>query len=343
MLTLKLLKHIPAVSRSSQQELSSWNLSITRGVKVAVVGAAGGIGQPLSLLLKLNPLITELSLHDKSDTKGIAADLSHICTASTVRAFNGDTELVCALESASIVVVPAGMPRKPGMDRSELLDVNANVASTVARAVSNVCPSALLAFITNPVNAIVPIVAEVLKQEDAYDPKRLFGVTTLDVVRAKTFIGALLNVDPDTVRVPVIGGHAGQTILPLLSQCEPELRLDADKKAELVSRIQEAGTEVVKAKAGKGSATLSMAYSASRFVNSLLRAINNEEDIIECAYVQSTLSEAEFFASPVLLGPAGIKKNLELPPLDEDEEERLDSLIVQLNKEITDGVKLVAC
>lgn len=343
MLSLKLLKHISAVPPLSQLKWNLWNYGIRRGIKVAVVGAAGGIGQPLSLLLKLNPLITELSLYDKVDTKGVAADLSHICTSSTVRSYFGQKQLIGALECASIVVVPAGMPRKPGMDRSELLEANASVASIVAKAVSNACPTALLAFITNPVNTIVPIVAEVLKQEDAYDPKRLFGVTTLDVVRAKTFIAELLGVDPHTVSIPVIGGHAGKTILPLLSQCDPKLDLDSAEKAQLVSRIQDAGTEVVRAKAGKGSATLSMAYAAAHFVNSLLRAINNEENIIECAYVQSDLSEAEFFASPVLLGPKGIKKNLDLPEMDEEEEQRFEDMIVQLNKEIEDGVKLVAC
>ena len=77
-------------------------------------------------------------------------------------------------------------------------------------------------------------------------------VTTLDVVRSNTFIGELKGVDPQLVDVPVIGGHAGITILPLLSQVTPKMSFTADQIASLTERIQNAGTEVVKAKAGKG-------------------------------------------------------------------------------------------
>lgn len=74
-----------------------------------------------------------------------------------------------------------------------------------------------------------------------YDPCRLFGVTTLDVVRARTFIGEILEVDPKAVNIPVIGGHSGITILPLLSQCSPPLALSDDEAKALVTRIQNAG------------------------------------------------------------------------------------------------------
>ncbi|MCH5141970.1 malate dehydrogenase, partial [Mammaliicoccus sciuri] len=74
--------------------------------------------------------------------------------------------------------------------------------------------------ITNPVNTTVPIAAEVLKKAGVYDKRRLFGVTTLDVIRSETFVAELKDKDPGDVRVPVIGGHSGVTILPLLSQVE---------------------------------------------------------------------------------------------------------------------------
>ena len=72
--------------------------------------------------------------------------------------------------------------------------------------------------ISNPVNSTVPIAAEVFKAAGTYDPAKLFGVTTLDVVRANTFIAEAKKLDVEEVDVPVIGGHAGITILPLLSQ-----------------------------------------------------------------------------------------------------------------------------
>jgi malate dehydrogenase len=81
--------------------------------KVAVLGASGGIGQPLSLLMKLNPLVTELSLYDIVNTPGVAADLSHINTHSTVKGFKG-ADLENALKGSEVVIIPAGVPRKPG-------------------------------------------------------------------------------------------------------------------------------------------------------------------------------------------------------------------------------------
>lgn len=88
-----------------------------------------------------------------------------------------------------------------------------------------------------------------------YDPRRLFGVTTLDVVRARTFYAGATGEDVAGVEVPVVGGHAGVTILPLFSQATPIKDLGAKLEA-LTTRTQDGGTEVVTAKAGKGSATL---------------------------------------------------------------------------------------
>ncbi|XP_068146869.1 uncharacterized protein [Drosophila tropicalis] len=327
----------PALQQKQQYDL---NQQRRRSLQVSVVGASGGIGQALSLLLKLNPLIDTLVLHDVAHTKGVGADLSHICTSPTVKSYAGEKELKTALKDSDIVVVPAGRPRRPGMDRKDLLESNANVAIAVAMAVSSICPSAFLAVITNPVNIIVPIVRDILKSQDSYDPKRLFGITTLDVVRAKTFLGQSLCVDPKNINIPVIGGHSDITILPLFSQCNPPFKGDETERKELIERVQTGGSEVVKAKAGNGSATLSMAFAAAQFVGSLVKGIKNEnEPIIECAFVESNVTSLEFFASPVILGPSGIKDIPRLPELDELESQMLQSMLPVLLKDIEQGVK----
>lgn len=81
---------------------------------MAVLGASGGIGQPLSLLLKLSPLISDLSLYDIQHAKGVAADLSHIETRAKVQAYAGKEQLADVLKGMDLVVIPAGVPRKPG-------------------------------------------------------------------------------------------------------------------------------------------------------------------------------------------------------------------------------------
>lgn len=84
-------------------------------MKVAVLGAAGGIGQPLALLLKTNPLVSHLSLYDIVHTPGVAADLSHICSPAVVSGHMGHDQLEKCLSGSHVVVIPAGVPRKPGM------------------------------------------------------------------------------------------------------------------------------------------------------------------------------------------------------------------------------------
>jgi malate dehydrogenase len=169
------------------------------------------------------------------------------------------------------------------------------------------------------------------------DPKRIFGVSTLDIVRANTFIGEASGVDPLKVNIPVIGGHSGVTIIPLLSQATPSVKFPQDKVQALTERIQEAGTEVVKAKAGAGSATLSMAYAGARFALALCRAINGEKNVVECAYVRSDVTESKYFATPLLLGKNGIEKNLGIGKLNDYEKELLAKAIPELKKNIQAG------
>merc|ERR1719183_3029152 len=90
------------------------------------------------------------------------------------------------------------------------------------------------------------------------------GVTTLDVVRANKFVAEITGKNPADIAVPVIGGHAGVTIMPVFSQDPIAATISASKIPDLDKRTQDAGTEVVNAKGGKGSATLSMAYAGAR-------------------------------------------------------------------------------
>lgn len=319
------------------RQLSTSNVSNN---KVAVMGASGGIGQPLSMLLKLNPAVTKLNLYDIVHTPGVAADLSHIESRSEVAGFVGD-DLKASLEGMEIVVIPAGVPRKPGMTRDDLFNTNASIVANLATAAAEVCPDACLAIISNPVNSTVPIASEIFKKAGKYNPNKIFGVTTLDIVRANTFIANLKGLDPADVDCPVIGGHAGTTIMPLISQCTPPVEFPADQLKALTERIQDAGTEVVKAKAGAGSATLSMAYAAARFTDSLMKAKSGKE-VVECAYIASSVTEAPYFATPVKLGPNGVEANLGLGTLSAFEEEMMKAGLPDLIKQINKGIEFVA-
>ncbi|OED94780.1 malate dehydrogenase [Vibrio breoganii] len=306
-------------------------------MKVAVIGAAGGIGQALALLLKNNlPAGSDLALYDIAPvTPGVAADLSHIPTPVSVVGFSGQ-DPTPALEGADVVLISAGVARKPGMDRADLFNVNAGIVKSLAEKIAVVCPKACVGIITNPVNTTVAIAADVLKKAGVYDKRRLFGVTTLDVIRSETFVGQLKGLDPTQLEVPVIGGHSGVTILPLLSQVKG-VEFTSEEIASLTTRIQNAGTEVVEAKAGGGSATLSMGQAACRFGLSLVRALQGEANVVECAYVEGSGEHTRFFAQPVKLGTEGIEEVLGYGVLSEFERASLDDMLETLSGDIAKG------
>jgi len=308
----------------------------TRGFKVAVMGASGGIGQPLALLLKLDPKVTHLSLFDVVRTPGVAADISHCCTPAKTTGYVGMEEVGKSLEGAQIVVIPAGVPRKPGMTRDDLFNTNASIVKGLAEACAKHCPNAMFLIISNPVNSTVPIFANTMKKHGVYNPKRLFGVTTLDVVRANTFVAENQKTDVSKTKVPVIGGHAGTTILPLLSQV-PGAKFSEADIAALTHRIQFGGDEVVKAKDGAGSATLSMAYAGHVFASRLMDAMKGEKNVIECTFVENNVTDSLFFSTPVRLGPNGVEEVLPFGKISEFEQKGLDAMMPDLLAQIKKG------
>jgi len=123
------------------------------------------------------------------------------------------------------------------MTRDDLFKINAGIVRDLVKGVAEHCPNAFVLVISNPVNSTVPIAAEVMKGAGVFNPKKLFGVTTLDVVRAETFVQSLTGTrDPSKTVIPVIGGHSGETIVPLFSQAKPAVNIPEDKLDALTNR-----------------------------------------------------------------------------------------------------------
>ena len=150
-----------------------------------------------------------------------------------------------------------------------------------------ICPRAIMLVVTNPINAIVPFVAELLKAYGAFDAGRLFGVTTLDVVRAETFLAEVEgSVEAgDGRNVDVVGGHSPQTIVPLMSLARPRARVRAMVLERVVNRVRFGGREVYYAKEQNGGATLSTAYAVSRFTEAVCKGLQGDRGTVRCAYV----------------------------------------------------------
>lgn len=205
------------------------------------------------------------------------------------------------------------------------------------------CPNAHFLIISNPVNSTVPIFAETMKKAGVFNPKRLYGVTTLDVVRASRFVAEVKNLDPKDVKVTVVGGHSGVTIVPLLSQTG--LEFTKEELDALTHRIQFGGDEVVQAKNGTGSATLSMAYAGARMANSVLEAtVAGKKNVVEPSFVKSDIfakEGVEYFSTNIELGPEGVEKIHGLGEISDYEKELISKAIPELKKNITKGNNFV--
>merc|ERR1712039_165006 len=162
-----------------------------------------------------------------------------------------------------------------------------------------------------------------------------------DIVRANKFVHEITGVPVENIDVPVVGGHAGTTILPLFSQVPAAKSIPADKIPALDKHVQDAGTDVVNAKGGKGSATLSMAYAGAKFANAVLSGLAGTETT-ECAYVArdpDERSELPYFSSRVTFGTTGVQKVHDIGKLNEYERDRLLECVRTLRGEIDMGLE----
>lgn len=239
------------------------------------------------------------------------------------------------------------------MTRDDLFKINAGIVKGLIEGIAQFCPDAYILVISNPVNSTVPIAAEVLKKAGKFNPQKLFGVTTLDVVRAETFVqGITGSKDPSQTVIPVVGGHSGETIVPLFSQAKPAVKIPDDKLDALTNRVQFGGDEVVKAKDGAGSATLSMAYAGFRFAEKVLKAAKGETGVVEPTFVylpglpggDAIVKETglEYFSVPVELGKEGAKQAQNIvPSANAHEKKLLEACYAGLKGNITKGVEFV--
>lgn len=337
-------------ARSNRLFAAQRGMSVKAQFKVVVCGGAGGIGQPLSMLMAMNPHVKELCVQDVTmamvPPAGVAADLDHLEKPSKVTGYAIDPskpavdQLEECLKGADLLLIPAGMPRKPGMTRDDLFGINAGIAKGLVEACAKHCPNAVLGLIVNPVNSIVPAMATYYEKL-GLDPMKIVGVTTLDIVRANNFVAEKAGCCPSEVAVPVIGGHAGTSILALFSQDPIAAKLPEDLIKPLDVRTQNGGTEVVDAKAGKGSATLSMAYAGARFGGVVLQGLAGTPTD-ECCYVKSSVTDLPFFSSNVTFGKNGVETVHGLGELSAYEQERLVEASEQLKKEIQTGLDYAA-
>lgn len=304
--------------------------------RVAILGAAGNVGQPLAMMLKNSNYVDELALYDVRSTNSLAKELSQIDTKCQAISYD-EENLEEALQQANTVVIVANAPKCENLDFACMFKPNAQIIHDLTQAFSKVCPKAFLAIATNPLNSLVPIACEVLIRKRVFDERRVFGITTLDFMRANVYTARMIGARPETVKVPVIGGHSDKTIVPILSICDPATSFTKEEAMEITEYVQTASEDLLRAKK-PGILAMSSAFAIARFVISLARAKRNEPNIVECAYVKSNVfANLKYLATPLKLSPVGIEKNLGVPPLSEYEEINLQQASFLIKADIKRG------
>jgi malate dehydrogenase len=280
--------------------------------KITVVGA-GHVGATCAQLLAMKELAREVILVDIAEgiPQGKALDQWESAPVegfdSVVRGAN-DYSLS---EGSDIFIVTAGIARKPGMSRDDLLKTNANVIKAVSKEIKRIAPDSIIIMVTNPLD----VMAQVALEETGFPRERVIGMAgVLDTARYRSFIALELDVSIEDIQALVLGGH-GDTMVPLASYTSvsgiPLTQLLAQDRIDaLVERTRKGGGEIV-AYLKTGSAYYAPAASAVQMAEAIVK---DKRRILPCAaWLQGEYGMKDLFLGvPCLLGEGGLKKIVEV-------------------------------
>ncbi len=290
-----------------------------RRAKISVIGA-GNVGATTAQYCAMANLgdVVLLDIPQAGDMpKGKALDLFE---ASPLLGYNANitgTNDYADTANSDVVVVTAGIPRKPGMSRDDLLATNAKIVSSVAEQIAKTSPNAVVIVVSNPLDAMTQRMLEVTK----FPPERVIGQAgVLDAARFCAFIAMELNVAVEDVNAMLLGGH-GDTMVPLASCASvngiPVTQLiSAERMAEIVDRARTGGGEIVKL-LGTGSAFYAPAAATASMVEAIVRDQNRV--VAVAAYCDGAYGVDGYYVGvPVVLGDGGVKKIVELQMTDDE-------------------------
>jgi malate dehydrogenase len=292
--------------------------------KITVVGA-GHVGATCAQLLAMKELAREVILVDIAEgiPQGKALDQWESAPVEGFDSVVKGANDYSLSEGSDIFIVTAGIARKPGMSRDDLLKTNANVITAVSNEIKRVAPDSIIIMVTNPLD----VMAQVALETSGFPRERVIGMAgVLDTARYRSFIALELDVSIEDIQALVLGGH-GDTMVPLasytsvsgipLSQLLPQDRIDA-----LVERTRKGGGEIV-SYLKTGSAYYAPAASAVQMAEAIVK---DKRRILPCAaWLQGEYGMNDLYLGvPCLLGEGGLKKVLEVE-LSDDERKDLET------------------
>jgi malate dehydrogenase len=302
--------------------------------KISVVGA-GNVGASAALYLA-EAEMGDVTLVDivEGVAKGKALDLLE---AGPVRGYDtmiegsGDMRSVAG---SDLIVVTAGLPRKPGMSRTDLLKANADIIRGIAQAIKDHAPKAFVIVITNPLD----VMTYLLHRLTGFPRERVLGMAgVLDSTRFRSFLAAEIGVSIEDIQAMVLGGH-GDTMVPLVRYSTVggipiEKFIAKERLAEIVQRTRDGGAEIVKL-LQTGSAFYAPAASAVQMAESILR--DKKRLLPVAAYLNGEYGFRDIYLGvPAILGSRGLEKIVELE-LTADEKAALAKSADEVKKGIAD-------
>ncbi len=294
-----------------------------RRPKIALIGA-GNIGGTLAFLSAWKQL-GDLVIYDIAEgiPQGKALDIAQ---SAAIAGMDGECQggnTLDTIEGADVVIITAGVPRKPGMSRDDLLSINAQVMREIGSALKQYCPNAFVIVITNPLDVMV----DVVRESSGLPPYKVVGMAgILDSARFRYFLSQALNVSIDDVSALVLGGH-GDTMVPLVRYTTvagiplPDWvrmgLLTNEQLEKVVERTRQGGGEIVNY-LKTGSAFYAPAASAIQMAEAYLF---DKKKILPCAvWLTGQYGVHDLYVGvPVVIGKEGAERVIELPLTPEEE------------------------
>ena len=288
--------------------------------KITIVGA-GNVGATTAHWCAAAEL-GDIVLLDIPQTEGMPAGKAlDLMQASPIMGFDaavtGTTDYADTADS-DVVVITAGIPRKPGMSRDDLLSTNARIVGSVAAEIKATSPRAMVIVVSNPLDAMVQRAWQVT----GFEPARVMGQAgILDTARFRTFIAMELGVSVEDVAAMLLGGH-GDTMVPLASCCSvggiPVTQLiEPARLEEIIQRARDGGAEIV-GLLKTGSAYYAPAAATAQMVEAIVR---DKKRLVPCAaYCDREYGVGGYYVGvPVILGAGGVERIVELQLTDAEQ------------------------
>ena len=304
--------------------------------KISLIGA-GQIGGTLAHLIGIKELVQEVVLFDVASgiAKGKALDIAQSTSVDGYNVKFSGTDKYEDIKNSDVIIITAGVPRKPGMSRDDLLGINLKIIKQVSEGIKKNSPDAFVICITNPLDVMVMA----LQKYSGLQPNKIVGMAgILDSSRFKLFLSLELNIPVKEIDAMVMGGH-GDTMVPLprftkisgkpLNDLVKEGKISAEKLESINQRTRDGGAEIVKF-LEKGSAFYAPAASGVEMAKSYLK---DEKKVLPCAaYLNGEYGVKNIYAGvPVIIGKEGVEKINEVD-LDEKEKAQFMNSIDSVKK-----------